>query len=93
LLVSCNSDVELLEFVSPGAGVLEALQPHLQRLTRSHDWTQLSAPVRARLLGLIVGDGSVGADVRISLQVGLCVVCMLPTPSDNKSDADVESCR
>ena len=61
--------------------VCSAIRPRLERLKRSHDWAQLSAPVRARFLGLLVGDGSMSANASISLQAGLCMLCMSPALS------------
>lgn len=58
--------------------VCTAIAPHLERLRRSQDWAQLSAPVRARFLGLLVGDGSAAVNVSISLQARLCMLCMPP---------------
>jgi hypothetical protein len=72
-MLQLKSERDLQKFIASHAQQhLEDLQPLVERMTRQRLWEQLSMPLRAKLLGLILGDGHVSAsDAFIGLQVML----------------------
>ena len=72
------TEAELQQFVHDHAQQhVTALQPVVKRMTRPQPYDDVSQPVRANFVGMLIGDGTSGKNsVRLPLQV-LLVAALL----------------